>query len=184
MLVSPCIDGNAVQFLSPVFSAARQRPHKRSDSILPGFTMNVHLQHDLKLGLKKTNCKKPLMFKQPPFLQKNIAFPFKTKQFHWLKLEGKARMVRRVKPRHSEDVGKPEILTAFSKGSKILAHEQNVWKRKSGKKTSLKYRPWRSASTFKPYWSWLSHLNVIRPFNSQGACLDRGDVLNSHQDAG
>lgn len=74
------------------------------------------------------------MFKQPPFLQKNIAFPFKTKQFHWLKLEGKARMVRRVKPRHSEDVGKPEILTAFSKGSKILAHEQNVWKKKKWKK--------------------------------------------------
>ena len=122
-----------MQFLSPVFSAARQRPRKRSDSILPGFTMNVHLKHDLKLGLKKKRCKKPLMFKQPPFLQKNIAFPFKTKQFHWLKLEGKARMVRRVKPRHSEDVGKPEILTAFSKGlkswhmSKIYGKEQ--WKK-------------------------------------------------------
>ena len=102
--------------------------------------MNVHLKHDLKLGLKKKRCKKPLMFKQPPFLQKNIAFPFKTKQFHWLKLQGKARMVRRVKPQHSEDVGKPEILTAFSKGLKSW-HMSKISGKEQWKKTSLKYRP-------------------------------------------
>ena len=81
LLVSPCIDGNAAQFLSPVFSEARQRPHKRSDtSILPGFVMHAHLKHDLKISLKRIMLS-PRCFKNRPFWRKTSLFPWKPSSF-------------------------------------------------------------------------------------------------------